>query len=144
MSIVCRHIDGSPILNASIVDLRCLPLSENVGHRALVYVEEYGLSSSVVEPAQPASQRAHLDLPFAHDDVLTIAFGEHEADVKLLLVQRLGQGLDLAGADLRIGERQGYLDELGQGSPAAVGEVDLETARSPRSQEARRAFQDRS
>jgi predicted nucleic acid-binding protein len=44
-----RDKDDLRIIKRFMVDLSfaVLPLSENVGHRALVYVEEYGLSSGL-------------------------------------------------------------------------------------------------
>jgi predicted nucleic acid-binding protein len=44
-----RDKDDLRIIKRFMVDLSfaVLPLSENVGHRALVYIEEYGLSSGL-------------------------------------------------------------------------------------------------
>ena len=44
-----RDKDDLRIIKRFMIDLSfvVLPLSENVGHRALVYIEEYGLSSGL-------------------------------------------------------------------------------------------------
>ncbi len=37
-----------------------------------------------VKTTEPTSQRAHLDCPLTHDDVLALALGEHQSDIELL------------------------------------------------------------
>jgi hypothetical protein len=66
-----RDKHDSRLIKRFVVELgfRTLPLTENTGHRAVVYMEEYGLSSGLrVADALIAATAAENDLPLCSGD----------------------------------------------------------------------------